>query len=142
MTKEEPKKTIGSLTVDSIMIKDVHTIDPTMTVKEAIQLLLTHKISGAPVVGAMGKAISVISQTDLMKFAAGGSMDKQIITLLDKLVSPENLIVVRKADPFKEVFKQFLIKPVRRVLVVDGTGKLLGIVSRSTILKAFMDTAT
>jgi predicted transcriptional regulator len=141
MTNESPKKNILSFTAETIMIKDVHTILASLTVREAITLLLKEKISGLPVVDTAGKPISVVSQTDLMKFAATGSMEKPISALLDKLVTADKLIVVLKNDTFKEIFKQFLIKPVRRVLVVDNGGKLHGIISRSTILQAFMDTA-
>lgn len=105
------------------MIREVHTILPTATVREAITLLLDKAVSGVPVVDSSGKPMSVCSQIDLMKFAATGAMDSPLSLLMDKLV------------------KQFLVKPVRRVLVVDDAGKLHGIVSRSTILKAFMDTA-
>lgn len=141
MANEETGKDILSLTAESIMIKDVHTILPSLTVREAILLLLKEKISGMPVVDTAGKPISVVSQIDLMKFAATGSMEKPLSAMIDKLVTTDKLIVVLKHDPFKEILKQFLIKPVRRVLVVDNGGKLHGIISRSTILQAFMDTS-
>ncbi len=136
----QPKTKVGLLTVADIMVHKVRTVTPLMTIREAMHLFLTFNISGAPVIDPMGIAVSVVSQSDLMKFAAGGFMDEPLLKVMDKLATIDQLVVVKKTDPFKEVFKQFLLQPVRRVLVVDNTGKLEGIVSQSSILKAFMST--
>ena len=52
-----------------IMTKDVITIAPELTIREAMSLLSSRHISGAPVF-AGGKILGVVSATDLMEFAA------------------------------------------------------------------------
>jgi predicted transcriptional regulator len=130
---------IGTRRVDSMMVKNVHSVNLTMTVAEVIQLILSKKISGAPVVNSVSEVISVVSQSDLIQFAALGGLDQQLLHFQDKLPSPEEIVFVYKHDTFKDVFKKFLTNPVRRVIVIDSTGKLQGIISRSTLLRIFLE---
>lgn len=129
---------VRALRVEEIMISEVHSVTMSTTVRHAIKLLLLKKISGAPIVDGVDHVLSVISESDLIKFAALGGLDKQLGEFESKLVSKSELVSVRKEDLFRDVFKQFITKPVRRVIVVDSDGKLQGLVSRSNILKAFL----
>ena len=55
--------------VRDIMSRDVVTLDPDMTLREAIGILDERGIGGAPVVGS-GKLLGVLSATDLLGFEA------------------------------------------------------------------------
>ncbi len=57
------------LRLRDIMTKDVVTVSPELTVRDAMVLFSSRHLSGAPVVGS-GKVVGVISTTDLMEFAA------------------------------------------------------------------------
>ena len=52
--------------VQEIMTKDVLTVRPQTTVREVAELLVSHKISGLPVVDDAGKLVGIISEGDLM----------------------------------------------------------------------------
>ena len=52
--------------VQEIMTKDVLTVRPQTTVREVAELLVSHKISGLPVVDDVGKLVGIISEGDLM----------------------------------------------------------------------------
>jgi CBS domain-containing protein len=52
--------------VEDIMTKDVIAVYPTTSVAALVQLLLTHDIAGAPVVGEDGRPIGVVTCTDLL----------------------------------------------------------------------------
>ncbi len=58
---------ISKIKVTDIMTQDVVTVHPDWTVEEAADLMLAHKISGAPVMDKNGELCGVISQTDLFK---------------------------------------------------------------------------
>ncbi|MES2856667.1 MAG: CBS domain-containing protein [Bdellovibrionota bacterium] len=132
---DEKAQTNGDLTVASIMISNVHVVTPQMTVKEAIQLLVTHKISGAPVVDQGSVVVSVVSEGDLLKLAATLGLDKKIALGIDKLITPDKMITAKKTDSFTDVYRMFLKYQVHRIVVVDANFKLLGIVSRSNVLR-------
>lgn len=131
------KMAVSSFHVKDIMTAPVRTLSMDMTVRKAIEFLVNNEISGAPLVdNKTGKPITVCSEADLMKFAAMDGLDKYVVEFLDKL--PTQLFKVKPNDTFAEVFKAFLTRPVRRVLVVDDQGKLQGVVSRRDIIKSFL----
>jgi CBS domain-containing protein len=57
------------LRLRDIMTTDLITLDPNATIREAMDVLVSKRISGAPVV-AGDEVIGVISATDLLQFAA------------------------------------------------------------------------
>lgn len=58
---------IAKIKVKSIMSKNPISVSPDLTVEETAEILLTNKISGAPVVDATGKVVGTITQTDLFR---------------------------------------------------------------------------
>lgn len=121
------------------MTSTVFAVTPVMTLREIVLLFLDKKISGAPIVDQSGKVMSVISQSDLIQFIALEGMTKTVNAYLPKLPRIGNLVTVNKTDLFRDVFKQFLVNPVRRIIVIDDNGSLQGIVSKSNLLKAFIE---
>ena len=129
------------LKVEDIMTSNVMGVPPEMTVREAMKLLSTHKISGAPVVNNMNKVLSVVSEGDLLKLAASEGMDKSINSCLHKLCKTENLMTLKKTNTFSDAYMMFLTKTVHRIIVIDGNGNLQGIVSRSNVLRVICSTS-
>jgi CBS domain-containing protein len=62
-------KEASMLRLRDIMTTDLITLDPDITLREAMDVLVSKRISGAPVV-AGDEVIGVISATDLLQFAA------------------------------------------------------------------------
>ncbi|MBM9538229.1 CBS domain-containing protein [Desulfobulbus alkaliphilus] len=54
------------LKAQDIMSREVITVSEDATVRELATLLITHNISGAPVVNADGRAIGVVTESDLI----------------------------------------------------------------------------
>jgi CBS domain-containing protein len=65
---QEPAKTrdvMKAIRIQDIMIKNLITISPEADIKEAVQLMLKHKIGCVPVV-AHGELLGLITETDIM----------------------------------------------------------------------------
>lgn len=60
------------MTVRDIMNADVVTVRPETDVRDLVQLLAQHRISGVPVVGQEGELMGVVSATDVVALAAYG----------------------------------------------------------------------
>ena len=129
---------MSDMTVESIMTSAVHTVTLKMTVLEAIQMVLSKKIHGAPVVDNSNLVVSVISEGNLLKLAAFSGLDTKIAACLDKLPKPDKLITAKKTDTVTDIYKQFLTHQIHRIIIIDGMGKLQGIVSRSNVLQVFI----
>lgn len=124
---------------EQIMTSQVHCVTTQMTVREAIVLLTTNKISGAPICDNKQTVISVVSEGDLLKLAATVGMEAKISLCLDKLPKTENLVTGKRTETFTEIYKKFLTKSIHRIVIVDGNGKLQGIVSRSNVLRVLVE---
>jgi len=120
--------------VKDIMAKRLVTFQPDMHVRAAIESLLKHKISGAPVVDENGTLIGVLSEIDCMPTIiqdlyysdSGGSVGDFMSTELTTVNSEMGLV------DLAEIFQK---KHFRRLPVVDN-GILVGQVSRRDVLKA------
>src|SRR4051812_33131822 len=60
---------MSTKTAADIMTRDVKTVPADATLQEAAALLMTHNISGAPVVDANGKMVGIVSEADLLSEA-------------------------------------------------------------------------
>ena len=58
---------VSKIKVGNIMTKDPITVPQNFTVEETAEVLLRHKISGAPVVDQNGQLVGTITQTDLFR---------------------------------------------------------------------------
>lgn len=77
-------------TVADFMTRDPICVHPETPLKEAIQLLADHRISGLPVVSTDQKApVGVLSETDLM-WQASGVTPPAYILLLDSVIYLKN----------------------------------------------------
>ncbi|MEQ1877577.1 MAG: CBS domain-containing protein [Bdellovibrionia bacterium] len=137
--KPTEKLSVRHMIVDQFMTPKVECVTFAMTVKDVIEMLLRKNFSGAPIVDQAQRLVSIISESDLMKFAATGGLNEPLQKYALKLAPLSKIVSVVHGAPFSEVFKKFLENPVRRVVVVDGNGKVLGIVSRGNVLRAFLE---
>ena len=120
--------------VKDIMTKKLITFQPDMRVLAAIESLLKHKISGAPVVDGNGNLVGVLSEIDCMSTIiqdlyysdSGGSVRDFMSTEITTVNSEMGLV------DLAEIFQK---KHFRRLPVVDN-GILVGQVSRRDVLKA------
>jgi acetoin utilization protein AcuB len=58
---------ISKIKVKNIMSKNPISVPPELTVEETAEILLTNKISGAPVVDETGRVVGTITQSDLFR---------------------------------------------------------------------------
>jgi len=114
------------------MTRNPYSVMKTTPVGIAIQTMLTHGISGLPVVDVSQVCIGLYTELDAMIQAASQPLDAPI-----RFRSPA--ISVQSDFTFKEVLLVMARRKLRRVPVVDDRKRLLGIVARRDMLKAFMD---
>ncbi|MGH8460425.1 MAG: CBS domain-containing protein [Stenotrophobium sp.] len=126
--------TLASITVKDYMSTELVVFTPDMEVMTAINKLVKHRLSGAPVVDAAGKLVGVLSEKDCLKvaIAAGyegvpGGVVGEYMTHGANMVEPDM--------PMLEVASRFLDSPFKRFPVVRD-GKLIGQISRSDVLRA------
>ena len=138
-----------------VMVSPVITVRETETVRDLAKLLVSHRISSAPVVDDAGKLVGIVTEGDLLRrFEVGterpyswwvsfflgehaiavdyvkshATMTRDIMTREVETASPDSPLI-EIADIFEE-------KHIKRVPIVSKGGDLVGLVSRSNIIQA------
>ena len=64
---------LANMKIKDVMSRRVITVGPDQTVVAAAQVMLQHRISGAPVTDSRGKLLGIITQTDIFKILVDAS---------------------------------------------------------------------
>jgi CBS domain-containing protein len=144
-------------TVADVMSHDPIVVKPETPLKEAIHLIADKRVSGLPVVDEQGKLVGVISETDLM-WQETGATPPPYIMVLDSVIYLENparyeqelhkalgqtvgevmtseAITTKPDQPLREAAQLMHDRDVRRLPVIDATGKVVGILTRGDIVR-------
>lgn len=125
--------------VRDFMIHPVITVPTNLRLWQVAELFIAKKISGAPVVDNAGSLISVIGEGLILRLAAKEGLDATIAHCLASMPSASEIITVRPEESFANAYKLFLKHNLHRIPVTDANGKLLGLLSRSGILRIFVE---
>ena len=139
----------------TLMKRDIVTVSPSDTLKDALALMVENHVTGLPVMNDQCRCVGLITSTDILTYAeehsddVGGattqyfdSESQQWETMplanfgLDEFgevpvseVMSCDLIWVQRDTPLNEVAARMLKEHVHRVLVMDKQSKLYGIIS-------------
>jgi len=141
--------------VKEIMVKDVASISPETGADEALDLLQKMQISGLPVIDENGKLVGMFTEKDILSYILPSYIEKvgrftyeenpkstkKKFTELNKIkvrqLMRKDVVTTTEETTLCEVTRIMLTQKARRIPVVDKSGKVVGIVARCDILKAF-----
>jgi CBS domain-containing protein len=105
-----------------------------MNIEDAVKLLVNNKVTGLPVVDAQGKMVGILSEYDII---ARVGREKDLSASLFKAGIPYSKTVesVREDTPLPEILSRFIELKCRRLPVLDGADRLVGIISRRDVMK-------
>jgi len=113
---------------ESGMIIDPVTLHPDATIGEALRLMKENKIGGIPIVDANHKLVGILTNRDL-RFET--HYKNKVSTVMTK----ENLITAPDGTDLKKAELIFKKNKVEKLPVVNKSGKLIGLITFSDILK-------
>jgi CBS domain-containing protein len=125
------------MTAREFMVADLVTLSPKTDVIEAVQTLLEHRISGAPVVEADGRYLGVFSEKCAMQVLLDAAYE-QLPTCEVRAFMDTEAQTISPGTHLLSVAQVFLLTPYRRLPVVED-GMLFGQVSRRDVLRVWMD---
>jgi CBS domain-containing protein len=130
-------------TVADVMTVRVHVASALTPFKLLVRLIEENRISAVPIVNQAGVPIGVVSESDLLhKETRGRKRSEQAkadaVIAADLMTSPA--ITVRVDALVPEAARLMQERNVKRLVVVDGRGRIAGIVSRSDLLQVFLRT--
>lgn len=119
--------------VQDVMTIEVVVAHPTTRVKQVADLLAGHGLSALPVIDGQGRVLGVVSETDLFgdsQRPAGGPV---ATTAGEVMTSPA--VTVSPHATLTEAARRMQADGLKRLPVVAGSGRLIGIVSRADLLR-------
>ncbi|KAG6526468.1 CBS domain-containing protein CBSX1, chloroplastic-like isoform X2 [Zingiber officinale] len=152
----------GEYTVGDFMTRkeNLLTVKPYTSVDEALELLVKNRISGFPVIDDDWKLVGVVSDYDLLALDSISGSGRTEISMfpevdsswktfneIQKLLSKTNgqvvgevmtrtPLAVRESTDLEDAARLLLETKYRRFPVVDGNGKVVGIITRGTVVRA------
>jgi len=126
--------------VIQLMQAPVATIGREASISEAILTLADRHISALPIVDQRGTMIGVLSTTDILE-AESEVTDREARdrlfedTPVEELMTPRPLTISPEAD-IREAARRMLYGDVHR-LFVELNGELIGVISRTDLVRAF-----
>jgi IMP dehydrogenase len=114
---------------ESGVVKDPITISQDMTVRDVLNLIRQHKISGLPVVDA-SRVVGIVTNRDLRFESNLDQPVKNIMTPRERLVTVKEGV---SSEDAKRLLHQHRLE---RVLVVNGNFELRGLITVKDILKS------
>ena len=130
LSVEEQAQEVASVKkYESGVIKDPITISSDTPVREVIELTQQRKISGLPVIGENG-LVGIVTKRDLR-------FEKNLDQAVASIMTPrENLVTVGEGAGKDEVIDLLHRHRLERVLVVDESGALKGMITVKDITKS------
>ena len=137
-------------TVRDVMTAGVIAVRADTTFKEMAAMLGSSRVSGFPVIDEAGKVVGVVSETDLLIKEAGRAGHPEVfaglrrsrdhqkadgVTAAELMTSPP--VTIGPDEPVQHAAFLMYDRAVERLPVVDGAGRLIGIVSQIDVLSIF-----
>lgn len=114
---------------ESGMITDPITVSPDQPVSAALEIMREYRISGLPVVHPDGKVAGIVTNRDL-RFETDFSKS------ISSVMTAENLVTVPPGTDMEAAKLQLHKHKIEKLLVVDGQGRLSGLITIKDIEKS------
>lgn len=144
------------LYVNDIMTSTVKTVNPETEIRDATKLLLGLRISGLPVVNSENKLVGIVTEADFLcslgipchhpVHSVWQSLESMFISsprsnFLPKVVADimsAHTVTVCLNDTLHDVIDAMKRHHVKRIVVIDKEEKILGIITRSNLVKVLL----
>jgi CBS domain-containing protein len=140
--------------VEELMSRDVATVAPGASLKEVARALSERGVSGVPVVDEDGHVLGVVSEADILARERGAARERfDLLSWLSEWSDADAraklgartageamsapAVTIRAAEPVSKAAAILVDRGVNRLPVVDDDGRLVGIVSRADLVRAF-----
>jgi CBS domain-containing protein len=138
------------LMVEDVMTKVVATVKEATSFKDMVSLMAECEISALPVVDERDRLVGIVSEADLLLKEEGSGHEhlfegrhrrtdrakSEGLTARDVMTTP--VISIAPDVSIRQAARVMHEKRVKRLPVIDGEGRVVGIVSRSDLLRVFL----
>ena len=113
---------------ESGMIRDPITLGPDAMLREAVSLMARFHISGVPIVDKDGRLVGIITNRDLQ-------FERSLDRPLREVMTSKDLVIAPVGTTLDEAERVLGAHRIEKLPVVDGDGKLIGLITVKDIHK-------
>lgn len=126
------------MSVGSICTRAVHTATRSERAKEAARRMHQYKVGSLVIVDLESKPIGILTDRDLAMKCVGEGLggDVRIDEVMTRPVS-----TVHEDTPIDQALRHMAADKVRRMVVVDGLGRLVGLLALDDVLDLLVEEA-
>ncbi|MGW6394966.1 CBS domain-containing protein [Streptomyces sp. NPDC055103] len=139
--------------ISELMTREVVSVRGDAPFKEIVRTLSQHRVTAVPVVDGEGRVVGVVSEGDLLRKAADQAAAPSGLPAVPDLEAWERAkaegtraeelmsapaVCARTEWTVAETARLMEVQGVKRLVVVDGDDRLVGIVSRRDLLAIFL----
>jgi len=128
--------TQGEPTVEKVMSKSVMAVELNTNAKDCSRAMAKRGVSCA-VITQSGSAVGIVTERDLVSKVMAESIDPKNVLVRDIMSTP--LITVTPDAPLTNAAELMAQYRVRRLVVVDSSGALAGIVTTGDIARSLAE---
>lgn len=121
------------LMVRNIMIEDVVTAKPNLTVKEAVMILSEKHVGSIVITNNDGRCIGIFTERDAIRIIAS---DVSLDTPLQQVMT-KNVVTIGEEASLEEARRVIVSHGIRHIPVVNGKGEMAGLLSVRKLLDEF-----
>ena len=150
---------LSSATLVDIMEREPYAVAADAPVSEAMHALVEHQVSGLPLVDARGRVCGFVSDGDIMRYLAdktpaftssyvfleaanNQSIDErlhELMVLPVAEIATDKVVSLPASTTLKDACQTLAQHKFKKAPVVDEAGRMVGVVSRSSILRRAME---
>ena len=150
---------LSSATLADIMERAPYAVAADAPVSEAMHALVEHQVSGLPLVDAQGRVHGFVSDGDIMRYLAdktpaftssyafleaanNQSIDErlhELMVLPVAEIATDKVVSLPASTTLKDACQTLAQHKFKKAPVVDEVGRMVGVVSRSSILRRAME---
>ncbi len=113
---------------ESGMIVDPVTMRPKDRIRDVLEVMDHHKISGVPITDSKGKLLGILTNRDLR-------FETDLDLPVSQLMTKDNLVTVRQGISMEKAKKKLHENRIEKLLVVDKENRLKGLITVKDIMK-------
>jgi CBS domain-containing protein len=139
--------------VRELMTKNVITISPEASLKEAGELFKEKRVSGLPVMDEAGKVVGIVTITDMMRILSqiyalkesekahediklSGMYEEEKAKAKVKNIMSKSVTVLGEESPIEEVMRLMFNDNIHTIPITNSQGKLVGVIGRRDMVCA------
>lgn len=140
-----------SATADQMMLPATWTVRPEMLLEDVVQGMANRALKGLPVVDEARRVVGVVTETDLLRhfdvttftqflshyLRDPGTLGHTLHQTTVEAIMTAPAITVEAGARFARIVECFHLRGANRLPVVDGTGVLVGVLSRKDFIHTF-----